>query len=443
MLGVEGAKTMRLLTWSVVLASTAAMVGEVSWAGARRNSGGAAGAAACACVGDLNNDGEVDGADLGLLLGAWDTGNDAADLDDNGLVDGADLGLLLGGWGSCTSGALNDNCGNAQIIEEGDYDFCTLSATSAGPDACTDGFQLASINQDIWYTYIAPDDGTMTASTCGQADFDTKMAVYGSTLGGICACPGGISFATLLACDDDTAGCPDNTTEITLEVTAGNCYRIRVGGYGTAAGLGTLSVSFAPSGEYCNSCISISGQDDDVMLEGTTAENKISFVDSSCGLNDDLDEWYCYEVSCSGSVLIDTLGSDLDTVLTVFKGTCDIQPPPLVELGCNDDYDFNEDGNIDPPVERSSQIFVDASDINFGDTLYIRVAGYNKTVGAYKLRIQCTNCCGGHSSTSCFPSACGNCICEIDEFCCTVMWDGSCAGKADSGVCDDVCPCDD
>jgi len=52
-----------------------------------------------ATPGDLDGDGVVDGADLGLLLGAWDsTTNAAADLNGDGVVDGADLGLLLGAW---------------------------------------------------------------------------------------------------------------------------------------------------------------------------------------------------------------------------------------------------------------------------------------------------------------------------------------------------------
>ncbi|MCA9285405.1 MAG: DNRLRE domain-containing protein [Phycisphaerales bacterium] len=46
---------------------------------------------------DLNNDGVVDGADLGLLLAAWNTPG-PGDLDNNGVVDGADLGLLLAAW---------------------------------------------------------------------------------------------------------------------------------------------------------------------------------------------------------------------------------------------------------------------------------------------------------------------------------------------------------
>ena len=53
------------------------------------------------CVGDLNEDGRVDGADMGLMLGSWGTSDPGADLDGDGDVDGADLGLLLGSWGLC------------------------------------------------------------------------------------------------------------------------------------------------------------------------------------------------------------------------------------------------------------------------------------------------------------------------------------------------------
>lgn len=52
-------------------------------------------------TGDLNDDQIVDGADLGLILGAWGTCVDEAcpaDLNGDGEVDGADLGILLGAW---------------------------------------------------------------------------------------------------------------------------------------------------------------------------------------------------------------------------------------------------------------------------------------------------------------------------------------------------------
>ncbi|HUU98162.1 MAG TPA: hypothetical protein VM487_20715 [Phycisphaerae bacterium] len=51
--------------------------------------------------GDLNGDGCVDQADLGILLADWDCtgGGCAGDIDGDGDVDQADLGLLLANWG--------------------------------------------------------------------------------------------------------------------------------------------------------------------------------------------------------------------------------------------------------------------------------------------------------------------------------------------------------
>jgi hypothetical protein len=52
------------------------------------------------CAADLNGDGAVDGADLGLLIGAWGASG-PTDLNADGVTDGADLGVLLGTWGDC------------------------------------------------------------------------------------------------------------------------------------------------------------------------------------------------------------------------------------------------------------------------------------------------------------------------------------------------------
>jgi hypothetical protein len=49
---------------------------------------------------DLDADLQVDGADLGALLGAWGQPG-ATDLNADTITDGADLGLLLGQWGAC------------------------------------------------------------------------------------------------------------------------------------------------------------------------------------------------------------------------------------------------------------------------------------------------------------------------------------------------------
>ena len=56
------------------------------------------------CLGDLNDDGVVNGADLGLLIAGWGpclSEPCVGDLNDDGTVNGADLGLMIAAWGPC------------------------------------------------------------------------------------------------------------------------------------------------------------------------------------------------------------------------------------------------------------------------------------------------------------------------------------------------------
>jgi len=52
------------------------------------------------CNGDLDHDGIVGGADLGMLLNAWQRPG-VTDLNEDLTTNGADLGVLLNAWGSC------------------------------------------------------------------------------------------------------------------------------------------------------------------------------------------------------------------------------------------------------------------------------------------------------------------------------------------------------
>ena len=53
------------------------------------------------CPADLNDDGVVDGIDLGLVLGYWGCTGCPEDLNGDGTVDGGDLGMLVASWGAC------------------------------------------------------------------------------------------------------------------------------------------------------------------------------------------------------------------------------------------------------------------------------------------------------------------------------------------------------
>ena len=59
-------------------------------------------------------------------------------------------------------------------------------------------------------------------SGADQAAYDTDLVVYDG-----CDC----GALNLLGCNDDGPGCGGFTSELTVPVTAGNCYLVRVGGW--------------------------------------------------------------------------------------------------------------------------------------------------------------------------------------------------------------------
>jgi len=54
-----------------------------------------------ACLGDINDDGEVDVSDLLTIIAAWGSDDPLADVDDDGIVGVSDLLIAIGNWGIC------------------------------------------------------------------------------------------------------------------------------------------------------------------------------------------------------------------------------------------------------------------------------------------------------------------------------------------------------
>lgn len=130
----------------------------------------------------------------------------------------------------------NDDCENAAQIEVGATPFRTTSANTDGPphQACREG-GADQIEGDVWFLYTAGGDQAVTISTCATADFDTRLAAYA---GG--ACP--VDDRRLMACNDDDPDCEGFTSEISFVPECGQTYLVRVGGYESARGSGTLSI---------------------------------------------------------------------------------------------------------------------------------------------------------------------------------------------------------
>ncbi len=344
----------------------------------------------CTCLGDFNDDGIINGDDLGTLLGAWGSDDPQADFDGTGNVDGGDLGTLLGLWGPC-QGPANDDCADAMLIGPGSYAFCTTYATTDGPALPDDSCGAATqIHKDLWYVFAPQSNGTMIVETCNDALWDTVIAVYSAVLPGFSPCPTeGIGLATFVGCDDDTLGCANNTSYLELPVTAGKIYKIRVGGYWTgASGPGTLTLEFEGVGSSCADSIVANNVPDTVTISGNTTDNPVQALPTDCnGANPGRAEWITYTCTCQGVITISTCndGTDFDTMLNVmtyeFDGNC-----WTTFEECNDDSP--QVGCQLEGLNRKSWLQVSVFP---GQVLRIAVSGYQGDSGNYELTIN-RNC---------------------------------------------------
>jgi hypothetical protein len=155
------------------------------------------------------------------------------------------LGTTCGDVGACTpppSGG-NDQCASATLLpnlETVSVPFDNSCASTDGPaqTACP---STQPFGADLWYSYVAPRNGTVVVSTCVGTAYDGILAVY-SDGSGTCACP--TDGTTQIACGDDTCGIGGGPATVTIPVVGGDCYLIRVGGWNSETGTGTLDLSY-------------------------------------------------------------------------------------------------------------------------------------------------------------------------------------------------------
>jgi hypothetical protein len=195
----------------------------------------------------------------------------------------------------CTVVPDNDLCENAEPLDVGPGGEVTvmgdtLAATFDGVPTCG----TSNTAPGVWYSVIG-NGNTMTATTCNQADFDTKISIFCGDCpeggGSDCCIPNGtpgcddpeceaaVCAVDPFCCDvswdgicadqaadlcavcagegglicvdglDDTPGCDGFTTEISWCAAAGARYLVLIHGFGAATGLFTLTVS--DNGSQC------------------------------------------------------------------------------------------------------------------------------------------------------------------------------------------------
>jgi hypothetical protein len=151
-----------------------------------------------------------------------------------------DLQTFGPGLLTLTNTLPNDGCPGATVIGVGDTPFCTLSANEGGAE--NDCPEFADPGPDIWFRHTAECTGTLVVSTCNQANFNTKLAIYEGC--GVVPPFFFCNLDTLLACNDNDIFCPGGTSRLSVPVTEGTCYRIRLGSANNESGTGTLTLSY-------------------------------------------------------------------------------------------------------------------------------------------------------------------------------------------------------
>jgi len=176
-----------------------------------------------------------------------------------GTVNGSSPVAEISGLAADTEYAfyLHEECGAGDVSPTvGAYTFNTLpdpppaNAVCSGalPIACdgqVEGNTLLSFYQpaitcgaanvtspSLWYTFTGT-GATVTLSTCGAADFDTKISVYS----GLC------SGTICVAGADDAPDCSQNTTVVSFPTSDGATYLVLIHGYQGQAGTFTLAMT--------------------------------------------------------------------------------------------------------------------------------------------------------------------------------------------------------
>jgi hypothetical protein len=131
----------------------------------------------------------------------------------------------------------NDNCANAICINDGQTLFGDSSqATSDGGVSPLCPISGGEAQRDVWYSYTPALTGPVTINTC-ESSFDTVLAVFTSC---------GQQPGEEIACNDDSANlCPDSksNSELTVNLSSGVKYLIRLAGYNNAGGPFQIQVS--------------------------------------------------------------------------------------------------------------------------------------------------------------------------------------------------------
>ncbi|MCC6322902.1 MAG: S8 family serine peptidase [Phycisphaerales bacterium] len=218
----------------------------------------------------------------------------------------------------------------------------SLSSVQAVAAIDFDGGRSSFSNWGTGLQFACP--GTNVRS----ADRQGTLGYNGSTTanGGDYATFGGTSAASPFCagvCAIIWGAFPDMWPASVLSLMRTSCRDLGAAGYDTGYGWGLPNANFAlrfpgPNHMWCDEAINITSaayNPDTYSTGGANAANdepQENCEASAAGISHSV--WYAYVPQCSGTLDINTHGSNYDTVLAVFRGSC----ISATQVGCNDDF---------------------------------------------------------------------------------------------------------
>ena len=233
------------------------------------------------CSDDIDGNGIVGVSDILAIIDNWGAVGDGTfrpigDVNDTCSVDVADILQLVSVWGTecvitgacclsdftCTEASQNactslggsfygdetlcantvcpgagDECNTAITAHVGANAYETFTATPRSPapdqNMCAGTYMNWANSKDIWLAWTAEFSGNAHFTTCDSGSFDTSMVVYEGTCGNQIACNGDSNGET---------GCQSYYSSVNVDVTAGQTYFVRIGGWEGDTGSGTLTI---------------------------------------------------------------------------------------------------------------------------------------------------------------------------------------------------------
>lgn len=277
----------------------------------------------------------------------------------------------------------NDECTTSMAVPAAGailpFDTRLSTDTQASLGTICDKGNGTNFVRDLWYAW-RPAAGLVRVTTCGSADFDTRIAVYEECQ--LLPPPNSDTdppSVSPIECNDDAIQCPGLTSEIDFFADGSTTYFVRIGGYeGTGRGLVRFVPLVVPPNDGCPSARTV--QDGTYFFSTALATSSAPALPASCdeGLGSDIvnDVWFRYVAPYGGTVTFSTCGPlAFDSRMAVYA-SCGSPLP----LECNDDApDCGLLGSrISMPVTT-------------GQVLLVRVGGLDTAgEGEFTVRTVCT-----------------------------------------------------